>query len=183
MGSLHTQQPNLAAKYVLKHAETKEEMSGIMDAIWAANYTPYEPFAQLFFPVLGFQPADWDAALAESRERFWNMHLEDPSSNWLYIQDVASNTIVGCAQWQIFKENPFPDGPPKLQAPWWPEGEYREFCELILNQVYKPRASWMVRPHLGKYIIWPYACGFPATCLLGVDKHLHELFLGEFEIK
>ncbi|KAF2188671.1 hypothetical protein K469DRAFT_565438 [Zopfia rhizophila CBS 207.26] len=138
----------MTTKYILKQASTKQEMDGIMDVIWAANYTPYDPFAQIFFPILGFLPGDREASITESKERFWSIHQSDPSSNWLYVEDVQTSDPVGCAQWQIFLHNPFPDGPPNLQAPWWPKGECRDFCELVLNQVYKPRASWMTRPHL-----------------------------------
>ncbi|KAF2197265.1 hypothetical protein GQ43DRAFT_475600 [Delitschia confertaspora ATCC 74209] len=134
--------------YILKQATTREEMDSILDVIWEANYTPYEPFAQLFFPVLGFQPSDRDASIAESKERFWTLHQADYSSNWFYVQHVETRKTVGCAQWQVFTSNPFPNGPQPLEAPWWPVKEYREFCEMILNQVYKPRSSWMMRPHL-----------------------------------
>ena len=136
-------------QYVIKQAKTKEEMSGIMDVIWKANYDPYDPVTQLFFPILGPTTADRESAVTESKERFWNSHLSDPSSHWFYVEDLITGKPVGCAQWQLFKTNPFRDGLPKLEAPWWPEKEHREFCELILNQIFKARGSWMRRPHLG----------------------------------
>ncbi|KAF2014373.1 hypothetical protein BU24DRAFT_433773 [Aaosphaeria arxii CBS 175.79] len=138
----------MASKYVVKQAQTKEELYAIMDVIWAANYTPYEPIVQIVFPVLGYQPADREASVVESKERFWKNHENDPSSNWFYVQEIASGHVVGSAQWQIFKDNPFPKDTAPLTAPWWPEGEHREYCESILNQIYKPRVSWMKRPHL-----------------------------------
>lgn len=149
MGSIEESQLKMATKYILKQATTKQEVDAIIDVIWTANYTPYEPFAQIFFPVLGFLPSHREAAIAESKERFWNNHQSDPSSKWYYVEEVETGNAVGCAQWQVFVQNPFPNGPPQLRAPWWPEGEHRDFVELILNQVYKPRASWMTRPHLG----------------------------------
>jgi len=48
-------------------------------------------------------------------------------------------------------ENPFKGGAPKITAPWWPEGEFREFCESVMEQVYRPRARWMRKPHLGEF--------------------------------
>ncbi|ORX91867.1 hypothetical protein BCR34DRAFT_629555 [Clohesyomyces aquaticus] len=138
----------MASKFIVKQARMKGEMDRIMDVIWAANYTPYEPFAQIFFPVLGVLPSHLEDAIAESKERFWAQHLGDKSSNWFYVEEIETHKPVGCAQWQVFLENPFPNGVPKLQTTWWPKGEHREFCELILNQIYKPRASWMTRPHL-----------------------------------
>ncbi|KAF2726801.1 hypothetical protein EJ04DRAFT_547525 [Polyplosphaeria fusca] len=143
-------QPSITnnAGYVVKQAHSKQEMDRIMDVIWAANYNPYEPFAQLFFPVLGFLPSDCDTARGESKERFWSQHQQNPSSNWYYVEETGTGEVVGCVQWEVNLKNMFPDGPPNLQAPWWPKGEYRELCEHIFNQAYKPRASWMARPHL-----------------------------------
>jgi hypothetical protein len=137
-------------RYVVREATTKQELDGILDVIWEANYTPYEPFVQLFFPVLGYTSAHREAAIAESKERFWSQHQGDHSSHWYYAIDTSTAQKVGCAQWVVSESNPFVGGVPKLTAPWWPEGECRNFCESILNQVYKPRASWMTRPHCGE---------------------------------
>ncbi|KAI4947816.1 hypothetical protein J4E86_008332 [Alternaria arbusti] len=137
----------MGQRYVIREAKTKQELDEILDVIWAANYTPYEPFMQLFFPVLGYTSAHRDLAVAESKQRFWKQHQEDTSSHWFYAFDTVTNKTVGCSQWVISTVNPFAAGTPKLTAPWWPEGEYRSFCESILNQVYRPRANWMTRPH------------------------------------
>ncbi|KAF2656092.1 hypothetical protein K491DRAFT_628904 [Lophiostoma macrostomum CBS 122681] len=134
--------------YRVNEAKTRQEMDEIMDVIWAANHLPYEPFVQLFFPVLGYHPADREAAIAESKERFWKNHQADPSSHWYYVRDSETDLTVGCAQWELHLQNPFAEGPPNLRAPWWPDGEYREFCELILNQVYTPRTQKMTKPHV-----------------------------------
>ncbi|KAH7108672.1 hypothetical protein B0J11DRAFT_449561 [Dendryphion nanum] len=138
----------MANNYTVKQAQTREELDEIMEVIWAANYTPYEPLIQIVFPVRGYLCSDRAAAVAESKQRFWKNHQNDPSSNWYYVQDIGTRDVVACAQWQIFQQTPFAKGSSKLEAPWWPEGEHREYCEYILNQVYKPRVSWMTRPHL-----------------------------------
>ncbi|PSN69514.1 hypothetical protein BS50DRAFT_343428 [Corynespora cassiicola Philippines] len=140
-------QQNGNSRFVLKQVETRQEMDAVMDVIWVANYDPYEPFAQLVFPVLGYTERDRELAVQESKTRFWNIHQKDPSSHWYYIADSKTGQAVGCGQWQMFEESPFKGGGPKMQAPWWPEGECREFCESILNQVYKPRETWMRKPH------------------------------------
>ncbi|KAJ8118230.1 hypothetical protein OPT61_g738 [Boeremia exigua] len=134
-------------RYLIREVETRQELDEVLDVIWAANHTPYEPFIQLFFPVLGFTAAHREAALIDSRERFWKQHISDPSSHWLYVFDAVTGKAVGCSQWVISTVNPFAKGVPTLEAPWWPEGECRRFCESILNQVYRPRANWMTRPH------------------------------------
>ncbi|KAF1976184.1 hypothetical protein BU23DRAFT_551669 [Bimuria novae-zelandiae CBS 107.79] len=138
----------MPTRYVAKEMKTQAEMDAIMDVIWAANYDPYDPYAQLFFPVLGFTPSAREVALAEAKSRFWNSHTSTAASNWYYVQEVTTGEVVGCAQWEIHSENPFKNGAPPMRAPWWPEGEYREFCEEIMRQVYLPRANWMRRPHM-----------------------------------
>jgi hypothetical protein len=158
MGSITVEQLPVAVKmgiskedqYVVREATTKQELDAILDVVWAANYYPYEPFVQLFFPVLGYTSAHRERAIAESKERFWSQHQGDPNSHWYYALDTVTGEKIGCAQWVVSQSNPFAAGVPELTAPWWPEGECRNFCESILNQVYKPRASWMTRPHCGK---------------------------------
>lgn len=160
MGSIDQQyfaQVAMGERYVLRTASTRQELDDILDVIWAANYTPYEPFVQLFFPVLGFTSAHRSAAIAESKDRFWKQHIADPCSHWFYVLDLKTGHAVGCAQWVISQCNPFAAGIPRLTAPWWPDGDYRNFCESILNQVYRPRANWMTRPHCGK-------CNVEASC-------------------
>jgi hypothetical protein len=130
-------------------------MDDIMDVIWAANYNPYQPFAQLVFPVLGFTPAHREVSIAESKERFWNQHVRSQSSNWFMVVDSDAKKPVGCVQWEISPTDPYQAGVPELKAPWWPDGEHRDFCELILNQTYKARTSWMRRPHIGKWSTSP----------------------------
>ncbi|KAF2850512.1 hypothetical protein T440DRAFT_489719 [Plenodomus tracheiphilus IPT5] len=137
----------MSAQYAVREAKTKQELDQIVDVIWAANYTPYEPFVQIFFPILGFTKAHREAAIIEAKERLWAQHQHDASSHWWYAFDTVTGKIVGSAQWVISRTNLFAAGIPTLTAPWWPEGESRRFCESILNQVYRPRASWMTRPH------------------------------------
>jgi hypothetical protein len=151
----------MAGRYVVKEMESRAEMDAIMDVIWAANYDPYDTYAQLFFPVLGYTSSAREAAITESKARFWENHSSAATSNWFYVEDTASGKVVGCAQWEIHTQNPFKAGTPTLQAPWWPEGEYRDFCEEIIRQVYTPRTSWMRRPHLGEYCL--YAARFILT--------------------
>lgn len=141
----------MGQRYFVREAKTKQELDSILEVIWAANYTPYEPFMQLVFPVLGYTSAHREAAISESKQRFWEEHQTDQSIHWFYAFDTVTNRAVGCAQWVISTTNPFAAGTPALTAPWWPEGERRSFCESILNQVYKPRASWMTRPHCCKW--------------------------------
>lgn len=140
----------MASRFAVKEVKVKSEMDQILDVIWAANYDPYDAFAQLFFPDLGYTPSSRAAALAESKHRFWTLHAMTTTSHWFYAEEIATGKIVGCAQWERHEKNPFQGAPPPMRAPWWPEGDYRDFCEEIMRQAYLPRMNWMKRPHLGK---------------------------------
>lgn len=165
MGSVEQPSAVMGERYLVRETKTRQELDNVLDIIWAANYSPYEPFVQLFFPILGYTMAHREAAITESKERFWDHHQGDPSSHWYYVLDTVTGKPVGCAQWVISESNPFAAGTPKLTAPWWPEGECRSFCEWILNQVYRPRASWMTRPHCGKWSSFKLAYSRTIPCL------------------
>ena len=149
MGSIT--QPEMSGKFAIKEVQAREEMDQVMDVIWKANYYPYEPFAQLVFPVLGYTTADREAAIIESKQRFWHTHKTQNVNRWFYIEDSETRDAVGCVQWEIVDHNRSQDRSPKLTACWWPSGEYREFAELILSQAYACRALWMKRRHLGAF--------------------------------
>lgn len=151
MGSIDQTTLPMSERYGVREAKTRQELDAILDVIWTANYTPYEPFVQLFFPILGFTSAHRQDAVTESKDRFWKEFRDDPSIHWYYVYEIATGRTIGCAQWVFSKTNPFAAGTPLLTAPWWPEGDSKKFCESILNQVYRPRASWMTRPHCGKW--------------------------------
>ncbi|PVH98098.1 hypothetical protein DM02DRAFT_673638 [Periconia macrospinosa] len=146
MGSI-VPHANPAPKYILQKVEMEQEMGHVMDVIWEANYSPYDPIIQIVFPVLGYTSADREKCLVESKKRLWEQHKADPASNWFYVIDTESLKHVGCCQWQIFTSKPDAD-PQPLTTPWWPEGEHREFCELMLNKIYRRRLEWMRRPYL-----------------------------------
>ena len=137
-------------RYELKEAATQAEMDALFEIIWLAEHHPYEPFVSIFFPVFGATETDRQATIKASSKRLWNEHLANPASHWIYIEDTSTGQVVATTEWEVHEHNPFPDGPPKLEAYWWPEGEGREFCSLILNQVFMPRSSWVQRPNLGR---------------------------------
>src|SRR4051812_6245908 len=93
-------------RYVVREASTRQELDQILDVIWAANYTPFEPFVQLFFPVLGYTSAHREAAIVEPKERFWSQTQADPSSHWYYALDTVTGKAVGSAQWVVSERNP-----------------------------------------------------------------------------
>ena len=157
------------AKYVMGNMETREQLDKIVDLIWVANYTPYEPLIQLVFPVLGYQEADRTAAITESKARFWQIYqnAKDDGSRWFYTEDVETGEVVACIQVESVNENRSAQDP-QIEAPWfvnpsmseshtlilllrWPEGEHRDFAESMLNQVYKARFNLMTRPFCGMY--------------------------------
>ncbi|KAF2676395.1 hypothetical protein K458DRAFT_424720 [Lentithecium fluviatile CBS 122367] len=171
MGSLPSPSSTSSPKYTLHQAKTRAHMDTILDIIWAANYSPYDPLIQLFFPIHGYDASAQHAAVTESKARFWDQHCNAPhgSSNWYYVSETATGKAVGCAQWEAHSENPFgKEEGKRIEAGWWPEGEYRAFCESVLEQVYRPRASWMGRGHLA--LNW--MCVLPAYRGQGIGSLL-----------
>ncbi|KAI8631241.1 hypothetical protein F5Y19DRAFT_25181 [Xylariaceae sp. FL1651] len=75
-----------------------------------------KPFNGIWEVLKGSSPEECCA-----RQLSW--HRNDPSSNWVYITDESSGDVVGAAQWNIYKENPYANGPPELKAYWLPGGK------------------------------------------------------------
>lgn len=140
----------MSAKFVLKRMETQEEMVLLFEVLLAANYDPYHPLMQVFFPVFGYTTLDIVKSKEEGQQRLWNDHVKmGEVSNWLYVEEVSTGKMVGCAQWEVHLKNPFPEVAERIETSWWPEGSQgKEFSEKLLSQVYGARVSWMARPHL-----------------------------------
>ena len=113
------------SSYVLKEATSQKEFDALFMVVWLAEHHPYEPAGSIFFPVFGATAADRDDTIQKSQIRLWKEHKSNPASHWLYVEDVKTGEIVGATEWEVHEKNPFPDGSPKLDAYWWPEGEGR----------------------------------------------------------
>jgi hypothetical protein len=46
----------------------------------------------------------------------------NPSSNWIYVTDEETGSVIGGAQWNIYKENPYVKETAMLTPYWIPEG-------------------------------------------------------------
>lgn len=143
--------------YTFKEATTRNELDAVVDLVWKAQYNPYDPSFSAFFPVFGPTAGDREAAIKKSKDRLWQSHQSDSSSHWIYVEDPSTGEVVGATEWELYETNPFPEGPPKMEASWWPEGEGRNFCNEILRQCYAPRHRWLTRPHLGQLALTPQA--------------------------
>lgn len=140
------------SQYTLIEATTRAESDAIVDLAWIAYHEPYHPSFQAFHPVFGPTLADREACKQADKERAWARHIANPDSHWLYVVHTPTGEVVGSAQWLIFKKIPWPNGPQKVEATWWPEGEGRDFASSILTQCYTPRMHWCNRPHVDKFI-------------------------------
>ena len=145
--------------YTLIEATTRTESDAIVDLAWIAHHDPYHRSFQAFHPVFGPTPADRENAQQADKERAWQKHISNPNSHWLYVVHNQTGMVVGSGQWLIYRETPWPNGPQKFEADWWPEGEGREFATLILTQLFTPRMHWCNRPHVGE-------------CSISVNRHL-----------
>ena len=145
----------------LKEVSGREELDAIIEIAWVANFNPYRPLIAGVFPIFGPTAADRQAAIQASKDRYWNAHVLDPSSHWLYVRESTTGQVLGGTQWQIYTRNPYLKGTPELVAEWWPEGEGRNFVTEMIRQLYKARHLWMHRPHLGL----PFSANYCLTTL------------------
>ncbi|GAW20530.1 hypothetical protein ANO14919_100380 [Xylariales sp. No.14919] len=94
----------------------------------------------------------WEVLKGSSPEeccvRQLSWHRNDPSSHWVYITDESSGDVVGAAQWNIYKENPYANGPPELKAYWLPEGPLKQVSDQLLGGWVEKRPRYMSKPHL-----------------------------------
>ncbi|KAI9643504.1 hypothetical protein NHQ30_008123 [Ciborinia camelliae] len=149
----------------LKTVTTLEEFSLVIDCMWEAYSSPYNPFVALLFPPKAPTAEGLAAAVQESKERFWGVHQEEKNSVWIYIIDEDENKngekkVLAAANWLFYEVSPFgaegesggkeEKGDEKADygpASWLPEGEGREFAKKIFTQVFGFRAARMTRPH------------------------------------
>lgn len=129
----------------------KAEFDEITDVMWH-TMDGVDPPHPIFFPTFGDGPDAKATAIAESKERIWNQHKNNPASHWIYVREESTGRVVAGCQWRIYDDNPFEEGPPTITAIWWPEGSVgRKFATEVVNQCYTPRTLWMARPHLGMH--------------------------------
>ncbi|TVY86359.1 hypothetical protein LAWI1_G007978 [Lachnellula willkommii] len=136
------------SSYTLVEVASRIESDAIVDLAWIAYHDPYQRTFQIFHPVFGPTSADREAAIQADKERMWQKHISNPNSHWLYVVHDQTGKVVGSGQWLVYKEAPWPNGPQKVEASWWPEGEGREFASLALTQCFAPRMHWCNRPHI-----------------------------------
>jgi hypothetical protein len=103
-----------------------------------------------FHPVYGYTETERAASVEADADRKWQSHVTNPASHWIYVTEESSEEVIGVAEWIINVENPYPNGPVKLECTWFPEGETRDFVTELMNQCFCPRMNWMDRPHIGK---------------------------------
>jgi hypothetical protein len=108
-------------------------------------------------PVHGYTEGDRLRSIKEDADRRWQSHTSNPASHWFAVTHTESGQVVGATEWQVYTENPFPNGPVKLQCTSYPEGETRDFVTGVINQCYYARMNWMDRPHICLFIFWRQA--------------------------
>lgn len=137
--------------YTIHEVIDRSEMDAVVEVIWKGQYRPYFPASSILFPIASYSAKDRVKALAASKERLWNEHVNNKTGQrgWICVKYQNQDIIAG-AQWEFHDGSPFPNGCPKLNMYWWPEGEAKEFCQEMLQQAYTPRSLWMQRPHGGE---------------------------------
>ena len=157
--------------YEVHRVETKVEFDAIIRMEWRAYHEPYRSehhilsvatYAsytscsaeyQFLHPVWGSTDEEREQSLKYDQDRLWEKRLENPFSHWIYVKESSTGQIAGAAEWLIYTENPFPNGPQRIEATWWPPGEAKDFATEMINQMYAPRQNWMQRPFVGEHIL------------------------------
>lgn len=141
------------AHYSVHDVTTRAELDAVIDVAWRAWWDPYITVQRIMYPVIGDTTEDLEKSIAMSKERIWLEHeksLPSGKKKWICAKHV-NGEIAGGLLMDFVSESPFPNGCPKPNLYWWPEGsEIREFCEEMLRQALTPRSMWMQRPHGGK---------------------------------
>jgi hypothetical protein len=47
-------------------------------------------------------------------------------ARWIYVTDTETGDVIGGAQWNIYKENPYATERPMLTLYWLPEGRLKD---------------------------------------------------------
>ncbi|KAI9642703.1 hypothetical protein NHQ30_008434 [Ciborinia camelliae] len=141
--------------YRVKKLETREELEAFVEVIFTAQQSPYMPSSAILFRISGYSLEEVATGLKDAKERLWKEHqAADPATHhWLIVEETASSKIVGGCLWKWHDGNLFPDGIPKPNVYWWPEGEARDFCEEMFRQTMTPRSLWMRDQNAGLYMI------------------------------
>ncbi|KAL9003985.1 MAG: hypothetical protein Q9188_003170 [Gyalolechia gomerana] len=132
----------------LSEVNLDHEFNELIECEWISYESPYNGFFQIYCPTVGPGPNPRQASMKESTERQLAWHKDDPTSTWLKVVDKESGKVVGGAQWNVYLENPYPDGVEHTDAFWWPEGEGRKYASMALEQWYTPRGKRMNKPHI-----------------------------------
>lgn len=136
------------APYIVCELESREELDEVVELIFKAQYSPYLPSVDIYFPVFGYTDEAHRIAVSTAQDRLWKEKLANPSDSWIFVRDEATKQIVGNAVWQWNHDGSrWKNGIPKIDCYWWPDVEAKKFCEEMLRQVATPRTMWMQRPH------------------------------------
>ncbi|KAK6208253.1 hypothetical protein LQW54_007035 [Pestalotiopsis sp. IQ-011] len=87
-----------------------------------------------------------------SRQLSW--HKSDPSSHWLYVIDEESGQVLGGAQWNIHRSNPYEVAQPMRTAYWLPDdrlllkGPMKQIGDQLVRNLRTRRPNHMSKPHI-----------------------------------
>lgn len=97
----------------LCHVTTDEEFKSVVKVEIEAYSNPYNGVFEI---TRGISQEE-----CYSRQLSW--HKSDPSSHWLYVLDEESGQVLGGAQWNIHRTNPYEVPQPMRTAYWLPDGK------------------------------------------------------------
>jgi len=74
-------------------------------------------------------------------QRFLEMSRADPNTIFLKVVDTSTDTIVGVAKWNIYK-NTIPEEV-ELEGDYWESDEDKEYAQLLFREFLIPRRDWV----------------------------------------
>ena len=85
-------------------------------------------------PFFGFWQVFYGTSQEEFCPRQLSWHKDDPSSHWIYVTDAETGCVIGGAQWNIYKDNPYAKEESMLTPYWLPEGILEDVLAVMALQ-------------------------------------------------
>ncbi|KAI0177076.1 hypothetical protein BJ166DRAFT_572942 [Pestalotiopsis sp. NC0098] len=120
------------------HVTTDEEFKSVVEVEVEAYSNPYNGVFEI---TRGTSQEE-----CYSRQLSW--HKSDPSSHWLYVVDGESGQVLGGAQWNIHRTNPYEVSQPMRTAYWLPDGPLKQIGDQLIRSLRTHRPSHMSKPHI-----------------------------------
>lgn len=109
---------------------------------------PPQAVWELMFPILGDGPHVEAEAIRIGGAR--QLQGNTPCDRWVKVIDTETGKIIAGALWKFFDSNPYRAPFDEFNAFWYPEGDLRDLCNQMYDQLRAWRPKCMAAPHACK---------------------------------